>query len=527
MTFRKMLSAIAIAAACLLSSNANATMSVGTGQFSSKLYTEGLGRIPDQAGWGGILNYWNGNSCGAATLQANARDILTSSEFLSRSPSGQEKAFRLYRAALNRDASTSELNSVINQLSSGVSWTTIVNNLVGTTEFLNRTSIYCGNSPIGWQNVVPANLVVTSTGAATNESNLRSALSAATSGSTVYIEQGAVIYLSSTLTIPSGVTLATVGLPGKAKGPLLGRLARNGTFTGPLVELLDNAGLKSVWVDDQRNRFGFPLDSNHHAINSPPVFAHGSNVAVTNNIISDSTSWTHLQYLNSGSTCDGGDVENNLITAFGSNHWDSTWSDGISIACKNVLVAYNEVIDATDVSIIVFTVYPDVQHSQVSNNTILNAGNSAWGGIVADALSNLPGTGYSSLPLSVQHDFTGTQFLNNVVWSSPSVHLDFVISTGTRAWFGSNSFTGKGAKFNGNNSGNQNVTTYVAIAVSGMVGASVQSNAFLALQPPTNVNNCGLRAVAVAPQPYADNFDVQPNIVVPVNDPIVIGCAWH
>lgn len=245
------------------------------------------------------------------------------------SPSSQEKAFRLFRSALNRDASMAELVETTGKLENGSSWPTVLDHILESSEFANRVPTYCGSSSVGWQSVPPANIVVTNAGGSTNERQLRNALAKARVGSFVYLEQGATILLSDTLTIPVGVTLATIGLPGKVHAPLLGRLARNGVFKGPLVELLDDSRLLSVWIDDQRNRFGFPKDTQGRALNGPPVYVHGSNAVVANDIISDSTTWTHLQFLHSGTACNGGHIASNLITAFGSSHWDATWSDGI------------------------------------------------------------------------------------------------------------------------------------------------------------------------------------------------------
>jgi len=105
-----------------------------------------------------------------------------------------------------------------------------------------------------------------------------------------------------------------------------------------MVDLQDNSSLKNLWVDGQRNRFGF---------------LGGSRI----NIYTGS-----------------------LVTAYGSTHIEGGWSDGFNIACKSVIVDGNSVVDATDVEITLFHACPNAQTLQVRNNTILNARNSSYAG---------------------------------------------------------------------------------------------------------------------------------------------------
>lgn len=503
-------------------SPAQAAINASTSQFVTKLYTEGLGRIPDQGGWQSAMNYWNANTCNLNTLQGQARIYLESQEFLTSSPTNQERAFRLYRSTLHRDGSVAELSGTITQLNNGTPWPTVLTGVLNSAEFSNRVAQNCSGNPFGWQAVAPTNIVQTSTGAPGNEAQLRAALAAAAPGSTVYIERGATILLTSTLQIPAGVTLATVGLPHVSQAPRLGRIARNSAFNGPMIDLKDNSTIRSLWIDGQRNRFGYIGGG---AIN---VYTQSSNATVTNNIISDVPAWTHLQFFHAGQPCIGGSITSNLVTAYGSTHTGSGWSDGLSIACRSVTVESNSIVDATDVGIIVFQVYPATQSSQVRNNYILNAGNSTYAGIAADPLHN--GEQHMvNVPLTTLLDFTGTLFSDNLIWSSPAVHMDFVITNGTRQWFGNRAFTGRGASFFNNNSGTQTVTAYTGIAVTGMVEALVHSNAFSTRAPTGNFRNCGLGNVVVAPMPYGNDSasDIQPHTVLAINNPIVSGCIGH
>jgi hypothetical protein len=105
------------------------------------------------------------------------------------------------------------------------------------------------------------------------------------------------------------------------------------------------------------------------------------------------------------------------------------------------------------------------QVSQVHHNRILNAGNSAYGGIVAD-----PWTG-----ATLTHSFSGTEVYDNTLWTGLA-HIEIVLSLGTRAWFGTISATGTGASFHDNNTGSLAANANTGIAVSGMLNGNVENN---------------------------------------------------
>lgn len=516
--------------AAVSSAPASAALTAANGQFSAKLYTEALGRLPDPTGWTLAVNNYTNNACNLALLQGSAQSVLNSSEFHSTSPTAHEKVFRLYRAALHRDATAAELNAATAALGSGTSWVTIMNNVLSGSEFSGAVSRNCGTSPYGWQPRVPENRVVTSTGNVTTESDLRYRLGGAQPGTTIYLEQGATIALNSSLVIPPGVKLTTVGNPAASRAPLLGRLYRNyaeADAAGGLVRMSDNSQLSNVWIDGQQSRFA-------HRAGTMNVYAPASNATITNNLITDSNGWTTVQYLHDGSACLGGTMSDNIVTAYGSKHYTSPsastvplWTDGISIACKNVTVERNQVVDATDVGIVVYHVWPEIQTSKVRNNTVFNAGNSAYGSIAADGLGKFDTM--KDVDLNTPMDFTGTEFTDNVLWSSRAVHVDVGIAVGTRPWFGSKGFIGKGARFTGNHTNSLSLTAGVAIAVSGMTEAYVQSNSMSTFGAPAPYTQCGLRSVARAPMPYAGDplSSIQPSTLVTATDPLVISCMSH
>jgi hypothetical protein len=271
------------------------------------------------------------------------------------------------------------------------------------------------------------------------------------------------------LTIKPGVTVATIGQPPRQRYALFARLVRTSNFNDTAVRVEAGAKLKHVWVDGQR---GTPLNANSRSIN---VQMHGgTGTSIINSRIDNSAGWSSLTALGSteGRPCSSNVISGNLVTVYSSDHFlrvsptHGAFTDGIGVSCESTTVENNEVVDATDVAIIVFRSAPAIQRSKVRNNKILNAGNSAYGALVADPLNETPG---------VSKDFTGTVFANNTFWTGRA-HYDVGLGVGTRAWFGNNSALGTGAHFTDNTTGTQSVNVNSGIVVGGMLNTFVQGN---------------------------------------------------
>src|SRR6185312_11994862 len=71
----------------------------------------------------------------------------------------------------------------------------------------------------------------------------------------------------------------------------------------------------------------------------------------------------------------------------------------------------------------------------VSNNTVVSAGNSAFGAMGFDPLQNRS----AGAP-----DFTGSAISNNTLWSGPNTHFIIGLAVGSRPWYGDGSI-GHGA----------------------------------------------------------------------------------
>jgi hypothetical protein len=206
----------------------------------------------------------------------------------------------------------------------------------------------------------------------------------------------------------------------------------------------------------------------------------------------------------------------NLITGYATNHYPISatvggWADGITMACENATVEQNQIIDATDVAIVMFWAQPVNQQSIVRNNQILSAGNSAYGALVFDEWIGASGL----------IGFNGATFSNNTLWSGPQTHFDFALAVGTRPWSGNNANKGTGGTMTGNTSGTQSARVNDGIVVSGMLNATVQSNTVVFNV--VNVAACPTETIAAGLTAGWASGTIQG----PVTDVDVSGCIGH
>lgn len=451
------------------------------GQYIAKMYTEALGRIPDQGGWINAINTFASQGCNASTLRSFGTNIYTSTEFNNLGYDNAAKLLTLYRGALNREPFATDFNNNLTLLNTGTSWTTMVNNFFFGTEFNGKVITMCNTANYGFSGS-PIQPPLSSTGYQGGQSGLQTLINSTPSGGTVWLAQKAVIWLNQPLIIKAGVTLATTGNPNAKHYALQARLVRNTNFQDAMVRMLPGSKLKSVWVDGQRNNLGFSFESINIQMRG------GSGSAVTNCRIGNPAGGTNLKAFGTGEgfPCSSATMSNNLIDAYTSSHLNSLWADGITNACDNAMIENNEIVDASDVAIVVFGAPPATQTSIVQNNRILNVGNSSYGGLGFD--------GWKDRGVTV--DFTGAVIQNNTIWSGPSVHYDIGLAVGTRPWFGNSTDIGTGAKMINNTSGASKINVNTGIAVSGMLNATVTGNTLDVTL--LNVSSCPTAAIVAA-----------------------------
>jgi hypothetical protein len=490
---------ILLALICPLLIHISATEAAVPGQYIAKMYTETLGRAPDPAAWNSASGYFETNGCSPRTLMNWGAPFFSSAEFKKLQYDNAAAALLLYRAILNREPDARGYSRYLGLLDSGRPLTTIVALFFGSSEFSALARYICsaGSYSFATMGSGPAIRIPTPRiGGYDNitEAQLQALLDSAAAGTAVYLTQQSVVYLTESLVIPAGVTLATYGMPTPHQHAKMARLVRVSAFASPMVQInLDSnpnpAGiLKNVWVDGQRG------SSSNYVLGAINIEIYGGHGAVVDaNFIDNSLGWSNVHSYGSvdGRPCTSNAVTNNLITDYPGTHYGGNYTDGLSIGCENTLVQGNQIVDATDVGIVVFTAAPATQKSLVIGNTVVSAGNSSFGALAFDPLS--------SPAYPVNPDFTGASFTNNFVWSSPNTHFIIGLAIGSRPWYGTHAVIngatstgniGYGASATGNTTAGVLTNFGGAITVSGMDSVTVQSNAFRSRPIPQSWTNC-------------------------------------
>lgn len=400
------------------------------GQWIAKIYSEGLGRAPDSGAWANMVAFFTSSGCSAATLAQKGEPIYTSSEFTGLGYDNAARLLALFRGALDREPDSSGFNFYLNLLNTGTSWATVVDDLFTSSEFTGDASTFCTGGTYGF-GAGPAITIPLGQGCSGQfcftggtQQQLQTMLNAAAPAhATVTLAQQVVVPITTTKTvgpprqrlvgldIPAGVTLTTAGQPTPNHYAEMGRLVRSSGFgtsttdAAAVVEVESGAKLLNVWVDGQRTG---PTNAESNTVNVET--AGGSGTTVSADRLSNAIGFTNLHALGTAESlpCTSNTITGNLVTGYASSHTNTgDWSDGISVACENATITGNTVIDATDVGIVIFRAYPADQKSTVASNTVLNAGNSAFGGIVADPLSDSPPVNPSFAGASVHGNTLG------------------------------------------------------------------------------------------------------------------------
>lgn len=273
-----------------------------------------------------------------------------------------------------------------------------------------------------------------------------------------------------------------------------------------MIYMRSNSKVKNVWISGQRNVLGYDLEATNIKIPG------GSGTEVSSNRIENSAGGTNLIAYGSaeGVPCGGTTIRSNVVSAYASSHYNNLWSDGLTVACESSLIEDNEILDATDVAIVLFRSYPAIQHSKARSNRILNGGNSSYGGLVFDGWKG-----------TYDADFTGAEFSDNLIWSGPYAHYDIALSLGTRAWFGNETAMGHGGAMINNTSGISKINVDLGIAVSGMLDGYAQGNTLDMTS--VNSSSCPTKAGAVALTAGFGSGSIQQ----PWTDQDVTHCVFH
>ncbi len=189
-------------------------------------------------------------------------------------------------------------------------------------------------------------------------------------------------------------------------------------------------------------------------------------------------------------------VTNNLLTNYERSYYAppypnllyvDNWADGITCRTSKCTITGNHIIDPTDIGIVLFPTLDvtDAQNTTVSNNTIVNAGNSARAALSIDAWRGLVTQRNPALQ-PVSENFSGATFSNNTILmgTGHTIHYDFCINLNSRAWFGDSvkPIVGTAAPITvtGNYSNNTGIAikSYCGILLMDISNVSLTNNTF-------------------------------------------------
>jgi hypothetical protein len=482
-------------------------------QWLAKLSTEGLGCAPDQNSYFRTHAIVAADGCTSETLRRVATELLTSREFLRKPYDAAERLLVLWRIADESEPDPAQFAAQYRQLvSRRTSWAGLVRTVLSTDRFDEATARRCAGERYGWAPASPIDLPARSgdrfldrfgvVGDGSGQ-DLQRALDRARPGRTVLLARHAVIRIDAPVTIPAGVRLSTLGAPGPADYASMARLVRTSTTGQAMVIVSPGATLSNVWVDGQRTDPAVGID--HDSI-SIQVDAGAGNTTVRDNRISNPAGWSNLVLAaGAGLTSDApASVDGNLFTGYSTKfHYSETtdtneisanqwgFADAVSNSYGNTDVARNEMVDVTDVSVVMFKVPPATGHqrSTAHDNVVVNAGNSGWAGFTVDQLAG-----------ATTSDFAGTEIRNNLVWTSPNASVLTVAGIGTQPWFGDVVGYGTGpVRFVDNTTGGVRINTETAFMVTRMSDVTATGNTLLTLRQ--NHTQCPKGYVTVGEAP--------------------------
>ncbi|MBQ4573674.1 MAG: hypothetical protein IJA85_00590 [Clostridia bacterium] len=383
----------------------------GGGQFIGKLFTEGLGRGPLAEEYLYYTKQIEERGCSVELFCDIVTQFFSSAAFTELKLAPEFEVMAVYRAILNRDPTLDEVSDYKARIGAEGA-AAIALSLVKTDEFaallpdIIRGPYFWGANNAAYS---PAGIIITS-------DELNDMLNAAKKDKILELEPGTLVLMNSSITVPIGMTLTTRGNP--THYTMMARVLRTERNADRMVIVDYKSTLTHVWVDGNRTAFadqetlggnaGAPIGLMEEKCTVTYCRANGT-IGGTNFFCADLTSDHYIAH--------------NLITAYESNH-SGGWSDGITHASNDSIIEYNTIVDATDVGIVIFRFAGGKQNTIVRHNTILNLGNSAYGGVDIDAWNNQ----------EQDQDFTGMLFENNTFWTSYKAHQHICLSFATLAW---------------------------------------------------------------------------------------------
>src|SRR5262249_4865596 len=155
--------------------------------------------------------------------------FLTSPEFEGRGYNNSERVFVAYRAILSREPDQGGFDGWLGCLNSGAcTWADLVNGFYDSGEFSDLAPQICIG--VNYQNAMGGNTPIP-IGGQRSQATLQNQL---WSGGVVCLDPQEVVYLTSTLMIPSNASLVTCAAADRFQTARFGRLVRDSQFSGAL-----------------------------------------------------------------------------------------------------------------------------------------------------------------------------------------------------------------------------------------------------------------------------------------------------
>ena len=485
----------------LLIVKVNAGLGIGVYQYISKLYTEALGRVPDQEGW----KFWSETILGQdkvtpEKLVAVGIEFYTCEDFCTIYGSDYKSMLlSLYRGCLSTEPDSAGFNFWLNMINNRNDWEIVVNEFFDSTYF--KTVIandIINNNYRGWNSASPVLAIHEEWSAQELQSRIDEAVELSTY--LVEIPQNTVIRVDqndsdsqySCIVVHENVTIKTQGIDNnynayaKMARIVRGSFIENGLYSGEIIALKPGAKLKGIWIDGQRNIHGYSIKqinvfvTGNYELHNPTL--------VEGCRISNTCGWTQLQSLNDynyleywglGNTSKI-EISKNLITNYSGSHCVNQWSDGLSIGSSEGVVSQNMIVDPTDVGIVVSSNVLHNQNTKFYYNTIANISNSAFGGIGADTNHRVVHESFSSSGI-IKGEFENplpmtTEFVGNTIWTSKAAHINIAIVVGSGTWWHDGVVDGIMALNNQIGFPENKANVGIGVAISGVVNPIVQGN---------------------------------------------------
>ncbi len=245
-------------------------------------------------------------------------------------------------------------------------------------------------------------------------------LDATPRGGVVTLAQRAVVRMSSTLTIPAGVTLRTTGSPTPDHYANMARLVRADswpTYAAAVVTLRPGAKLDHVWIDGQ---MGDPTGRRNGSASNVRVLS-GTGTAVNDNRIGNTAGATNV------SSAERRRRRRRLrrqrvqpqprrgVLKRPRQRQLGRWALD---RMRGRRVTDNDIVDASDVGLIVFGLNGFTQVSQLRDSVVVNAGQGAFASLGVDQWNNYP-AGRGDGPGVASRSFTGSDMSNNFTSGTP------------------------------------------------------------------------------------------------------------